>query len=305
MGPTAAGKTELAARLVSRGPFEIVSVDSAMVYRRMDVGTGKPDRALLSRAPHRLIDIREPHETYSAGHFRRDAQAAIADIHRAGKTPLLVGGTGMYFAALMHGLSPLPGADPELRRELAQQAEREGWPAMHARLARLDPAAAARIHPKDPQRVQRALEVAALTGCALSEHHAKGRRCAPGAKMHVLSLDLPDRSVLHARIRTRFESMLARGLVEEVHGLRDDPRLNLAVPAMRAVGYRQIWLHLDGRMAFQPMVDAVLAATRQLAKRQLTWSRTQVDGTCFDAGAPGLEDRVLRHLENCLGRASL
>ena len=305
MGPTAVGKTELAVWLVSRGSFEIVSVDSAMVYRRMDIGTGKPDRALLARAPHRLIDIREPHETYSAAHFRHDAQIAVAEIHRAGKTPLLVGGSGLYFSALMHGLSPMPAADPQLRRELGREAEREGWPAMHARLARLDPAAAARIHPNDPQRVQRALEVAMRSGHPLSRLHAKGRGPAFGAKMHVVSLDLPDRAVLHARIRARFESMLARGLIEEVRALRADPRLHLGLPSMRAVGYRQIWTWLDSGTAFETMVDAALAATRQLAKRQLTWLRTQIRGPRFDAGRHDSREEVLRYIESRLACPSL
>ena len=301
MGPTAVGKTDLAVWLVSRGPFEIVSVDSAMVYRRMDIGTGKPDRAVLERVPHRLVDIREPHETYSAAQFRHDAEAAITDIRRAGRTPLLVGGTGLYFAALMQGLSSMPCADPTLRRELDRQGAQRGWPAMHARLARLDPMAASRIHPNDSQRVQRALEVAILSGRPLSRLHAEGRGPALAAKTHVISLNLPDRSMLHARIHARFESMLARGLVEEVRALRADPRLDLDLPAMRAVGYRQVWAWLDGGMAFQAMVDAARTATRRLAKRQLTWLRTQSGGVGFDASAVRVKEDVLRHLENCLG----
>ena len=305
MGPTASGKTALAIWLASCAPFEIVSVDSAMVYRHMDIGTGKPDRATLARVPHRLIDIREPHETYSAACFRRDAEMAIAAIHGAGKTPLLVGGSGLYFSALMRGLSPAPAADPALRRTLAQEAERVGWPVMHARLAEVDPAAAARIHPNDPHRVQRALEVVALAGMPLSRLHASGRRSSLATETHLLSLDLPDRGVLHARIRTRFESMLARGLVEEVRALRADPRLGRDLPAMRAVGYRQVWAYLDGCTEFQTMVDAALAATRQLAKRQLTWLRTQMDPVRFDAGAPRLRERVMSYLGSRLGFPSL
>ena len=305
MGPTAVGKTELAVWLVSRGPFEIVSVDSAMVYRRMDIGTGKPDREVQERAPHRLIDIREPHETYSAARFRRDADAAIADIRRNGRVPLLVGGTGLYFAALMRGLSAMPAADPNLRRELAREAARRGGPAMHARLARIDRQAATRIHPNDPQRVQRALEVAILSGRTLSRHHAAGRDPALGAETHVVSLDLPDRRLLHARIHARFESMLERGFVEEVRALRADPRLGLDLPAMRAVGYRQVWAWLDGGVEFETMVEGVLAATRQLAKRQLTWLRTQVQGERFDASASRVKENVLRHLECRIGPRSL
>ena len=306
MGPTAVGKTELAVWLVSRGPFQIVSVDSAMVYRRMDIGTGKPEREVLERVPHRLVDICEPYETYSAARFRSDAKAAIADIHYDGGVPLLVGGTGLYFAALTRGLSPMPAADPNLRRELGCEAARRGWPAMHARLARLDPEAAARIHPNDPQRVQRALEVAVLSGGPLSCLHAAGRAPVLGPNTNVISLDLPDRSSLHARIHARFESMLERGLIDEVRALRADARLALDLPAMRAVGYRQVWTWLDGGTAFQTMVEAALAATRQLAKRQLTWLRTQVRGAVrFDASACRAKEDILRHLERRIGRESL
>ena len=305
MGPTAVGKTDLAVWLVSRGPFEIVSVDSAMVYRRLDIGTGKPDREVQEQAPHRLIDIREPHETYSAAQFRRDAEAAITDIRRNGRVPLLVGGTGLYFAALMRGLSAMPAADPNLRRELRREAARRGGPAMHARLARIDRQAATRIHPNDAQRVQRALEVAILSGRPLSRLHATGRGPALRAEMHVVGLDLPDRDLLHARIRVRFESMLERGFVEEVRALRADPRLGLDLPATRAVGYRQIWAWLDGGVEFETMVEGVLAATRQLAKRQLTWLRTQVQGERFDASACRVKENVLRHLECRIGPRSL
>ncbi len=305
MGPTAVGKTDLAVWLVSRGPFEIVSVDSAMVYRRMDIGTGKPDREVQRRAPHWLVDIREPHEVYSAARFRRDALAAIEDIRRRGRVPLLVGGTGLYFVALMRGLSAMPAADPALRRRLAGEAARCGAPAMHARLARIDPQAAARIHPNDPQRVQRALEVAMLGGRALSRLHAAGRGPALRAEMHVIGLDMPDRGLLHARIRARFASMLERGLVEEVRALRADPRLSLDLPAMRAVGYRQVWAWLDGGVEFEAMVEGVLAATRQLAKRQLTWLRTQVQGDRFDASACDVKESILRHLEGRIGGRSL
>ena len=302
MGPTAAGKTELAVWLAARGPFEIISVDSAMVYRRMDIGTGKPTPEVLARAPHRLIDIREPHESYSVAHFLDDAEAAISEIHRAGRTPLLVGGTGLYFAALLRGLSPMPPADPGVRRELSGDAAREGWAAMHARLARLDPAAAARIHPNDPQRIQRALEVCIVSGRPLSRLHAEGRRPGSGARLHPLVLDVPDRSELHTRIRVRFAAMLERGLADEVRALRADPRLSLALPAMRAVGYRQVWQWLDGGTSFEAMSEAALTATRRLAKRQLTWLRTQVRGTRFDAGARGLKDEVLCCIEARLGR---
>ena len=304
-GPTASGKTALALWLAARGPFEIVSVDSAMVYRRMDIGTGKPDPATLTRVPHWLVDIREPYETYSAACFRRDAETAITAIHGAGKTPLLVGGSGLYLSALTRGLSPAPAADPVLRRALAREAGCVGRPSMHARLADVDPAAAARIHPNDLQRVQRALEVAALAGSPLSRLHAGGRAPFLATEVHLLGLDLPDRGALHARIRTRFQSMLDRGLVEEVRTLRADPRIGRELPAMRAVGYRQVWAYLDGRMGFPAMVDAALAATRQLARRQLTWLRTQIEPVRFDAGASGLGERVLRHLESRPGFPSL
>ena len=275
MGPTAVGKTDLAVALVEAGGFEIVSVDSAMVYRGMDIGTGKPDAETLALAPHRLIDVRDPVEAYSAADFARDAREAIADIRGRGLEPLLVGGTGLYFRALREGLSALPPADAQVRAELEREAQRLGWPAMHRRLAQVDAASAARIHPNDPQRIQRALEVHALTGRAMSEQLADASSRDPGLVLRAVVIEPSDRALLHARIGARFATMLARGLVAEVEGLRARWALEPSLPSMRAVGYRQVWEHLEGRAGHEEMVRRAEAATRQLARRQLTWLRAQ------------------------------
>ncbi|MCY4452296.1 MAG: tRNA (adenosine(37)-N6)-dimethylallyltransferase MiaA [Immundisolibacterales bacterium] len=275
MGPTAAGKTDLAVRLVARLPADIVSVDSAMVYRGMDVGTGKPPPALLARAPHRLIDIREVTDPYSAGDFRRDAMREIEAIRARGRIPLLVGGTFLYFRALERGIAPLPRADPAVRTRLAGEGERRGWPALHARLAAVDPLSSRRIHPNDAQRIQRALEVFEVSGRPLSEWH--GTEPASGAlegPVVRLALAPADRAELHRAIRTRFRAMVERGLVEEVRGLAGRPGVGPHLPSMRAVGYRQVWDHLDGRTDHAAMVERAVAATRQLARRQLTWLRS-------------------------------
>lgn len=282
VGPTAAGKTELAVELVQRRPLEIVSVDSAQVYRGMDIGTGKPDARLRQLAPHRLIDIRDPAESYSAAQFRVDALAAIREIFAAGRTPLLVGGTMLYFRALWQGLAPLPGADAGLRRQLAEDAARNGWQAIHRRLADVDPRAAARIHPNDPQRLQRALEVYLLTGRTISSFHDErksGAGRSTGFRLHFLEIDPGDRAALHRRIESRFRQMLADGLVEEVRGLHGRSDLHGGLPSMKSVGYRQVWQYLDGALGYSEMVEKSIAATRQLAKRQLTWLR----------GWPGLQ----------------
>ncbi len=275
MGPTAVGKTDLAVALVDDGGFEIVSVDSAMIYRGMDIGTGKPDAETLARAPHRLIDVRDPVETYSAAEFARDARAAIGEIRARGLEPLLVGGTGLYFRALREGLSTLPAADARVRAELAREAARLGWPAMHSRLTRLDAASASRIHPNDPQRIQRALEVHALTGRPMSEQLADASKRAPGLALRAVAIQPTDRARLHARIAERFAAMLERGLVAELEGLRARWTLEPSLPSMRAVGYRQVWEHLEGRSGREEMIRRAEAATRQLARRQLTWLRAQ------------------------------
>lgn len=275
MGPTAAGKTDLAVRLVERLPAEIVSVDSAMVYRGMDIGTGKPPPALLARAPHRLIDIREVTDPYSAGDFRGDAMREIEAIRARGRIPLLVGGTFLYFRALERGIAPLPRAVPAVRARLADEGERRGWPALHARLAAVDPLSSRRIHPNDAQRIQRALEVFEVSGRSLSEWHG----CTPasaGLEGPVVRLALApsDRAELHRAIGTRFRAMVERGLVEEVRGLARRPGVGPELPSMRAVGYRQVWDHLEGRTDHAAMVERAVAATRQLARRQLTWLRS-------------------------------
>jgi tRNA dimethylallyltransferase len=280
MGPTASGKTALACALAERFPLQIASVDSALVYRGLDIGAARPDAATLARHPHRLLDLREPVQAYSAAEFRVDALAAMEDIRRAGGVPLLVGGTGLYFGALERGLSDLPEADAAVRRELADEAARLGWPALHARLQRLDPAAAARIRPGDSQRIQRALEVIALTGRPLSGQQGGPRERLP---WRILKLALmPPRALLHQRIEERLDAMLAAGFLDEARRLRALPGWNPDLPAMRAVGYRQAWPHLDGRIGAAAFRERALFATRQLAKRQATWLRREVDARTFE-----------------------
>jgi len=289
MGPTASGKTELAVQLVQALPLEIVSVDSALVYRQMDIGTAKPGPEILARAPHRLIDILDPAEAYSAARFRADALEAMAEITAAGRVPLLVGGTMLYFRALQRGLAVLPAADAATRARLEEQALRVGWSGLHRRLAEVDPESAARIHPNDPQRIQRALEVHALTGLPLSAHHARQRGGA-AFPYRVLRLALvdEDRARLHGRIARRFEAMLADGFLDEVRALRERGDLSLDLPAMRAVGYRQVWEYLEGKLTRREMVEQGVAATRRLAKRQITWLRAEPQRVWSDPGDPRL-----------------
>jgi tRNA dimethylallyltransferase len=280
MGPTASGKTELALALADAlaGEMrcEIVSVDSALVYRGMDIGTAKPTPAILAQYPHWLIDICDPVEAYSAARFRVDALTVIADIRARGALPLLVGGTMLYHRALLHGLSPLPAADPALREHLAGQARRLGPAGMHGWLASVDPGAAARIHPNDPQRVQRALEVFLATGAPMSSHWSRA-----GAGLRLTTLKLVrsprERAELHRRIERRFDAMLAAGFADEVRGLMGRADLNPTRPSMRCVGYRQMWAHLSGECDADEMRRRALAATRQLAKRQYTWLRAEPD----------------------------
>ena len=300
-GPTAAGKTAIAVALAQQRPLEIISVDSAQVYRGMDIGTGKPDAATLALAPHRLIDIRDPGEPYSAADFRADAMDAIRGILASGKTPLLVGGTMLYFQVLRDGLASMPPANPDVRREIEQQAASEGWEAVHRRLAAVDPEAAARIHPNDPQRLQRAMEVWQVTGKTISSIHAE-RKC-PGNgsisfRLHFFATHPPERSELHQRIDARFRRMLENGLVAEVQRLRQRDDLHPELPAMKSVGYRQVWQHLDGELAYQEMVEKSIAATRQLAKRQLTWLRGWPGLRRFD-GDPGRNlGRILEFVDS-------
>lgn len=275
MGPTASGKTGVAVELVQQLPLEIISVDSALIYRGMDIGTAKPDARTLAHAPHRLIDILDPSQTYSAAQFRDDALREMADICAGGNTPLLVGGTSLYFRALEAGLSDLPGADPAVRESLAADAARLGWAAMHARLQAVDPQSAARIHPNDPQRLQRALEIYELTGEPMSRLLAAGRNPASGYRFLKIALVPGDRDRLHARIAERFGAMVAQGFLDEVRALRARGDLSPQLPSMRAVGYRQAWAHLQGNLSVSEWVERGVIATRQYAKRQITWLRSE------------------------------
>ena len=288
LGPTASGKTAIALDLAARLPAEIVSLDSAQVYRGMDIGTAKPDAAARARVPHHLIDILEPVESYSAGRFRADALRLIAEIGARGRLPIVAGGTMLYYRALVGGLAELPAAQPELRAEIEARAARVGWPALHAELARVDPASAARIEPTDAQRIQRALEVHRHTGRALSEHHGAAHAERPALDALAISLEPSVRAVLHERIAVRFRAMLAAGLVEELAGLRARHALDAGLPAMRAVGYRQAWDTLEGTERAATLEARGIAATRQLAKRQLTWLR----GMAQQAGAPERHDAL-------------
>ena len=282
MGPTASGKTGLAVELVQRLPLEIISVDSALVYRGMDIGTAKPDAATLALAPHRLIDIRDPGEAYSAAQFRADALREMESICARGNTPLLVGGTMLYFRALEQGLSILPGADPEVRAQLETRAAEIGWAAMHQRLAAVDAESAARIHPNDPQRIQRALEVYELTGVALSELCRRGSETAPNYRFLKIVLAPPEREVLHRRIEARLRAMLEQGFLDEVQRLQRRGDLDARLPALRAVGYRQAWMYLQGELSADEWVERTLVATRQYARRQLTWLRAEADAHWVD-----------------------
>jgi len=275
MGPTASGKTDLALALADSLPCDIVSVDSALVYRGMDIGTAKPSPEMLARFPHRLIDIRDPSEEYSAARFRCDALAAMAEITAQGRIPLLVGGTMLYFRALQQGLSPLPEGDPRLRAELVERAQRDGAEAMHLWLAELDPEAAARIHPNDPQRVQRALEVCLLAGRSMTALWQTQMQPALAYRTIKLVRSPRQRDELHRRIARRFEAMLAAGFEDEVRLLWQRGDLNRDLPSMRCVGYRQMLQYLDGDYNFSQMSGRAVIATRQLAKRQYTWLRSE------------------------------
>lgn len=300
MGPTASGKTALAVELVKHFPLEIISVDSALVYRGMNVGTAKPDADLLRIAPHRLIDIRDPAEGYSAAGFREDALAAMADITAQGRIPLLAGGTFLYFRALECGLSGMPAADAAVRARLEAEAQQFGWSELHVRLATIDPQAASRIHANDPQRIQRALEVYELSGRPISDFHEQQEEVALPYRVLKLGLVPQDREVLHARIRQRFEQMLADGLVEEVRALVSRGDLNAELPAMRAVGYRQVWAFLAGNSGYDEMVEQAIVATRQYAKRQLTWLRSEAGLESYPAGKPQTLECIRNRLENWL-----
>lgn len=304
MGPTASGKTALALDWAERLDGEIVSVDSALVYRGLVVGAAKPDAGERARAPHHMLDLRDPWETYSAAEFAVDARAAVDAILARGRLPILAGGTGLYFAALLDGLSPMPPADAATRAAIAAEAAAHGWAALHGQLAAIDPEAAARIQPGDPQRIQRALEVFRLTGEPISRWQRRAPTTPPfPARVLPLAIAPAERATLHARIERRFDAMLAAGFLDEVRALRALPALRahpapLDLPAIRAVGYRQAWEHLDGRCDVETFRTRAIAATRQLAKRQTTWLRGRGGVTWFDPATQGdaLEDHVARFL---------
>ena len=302
-GPTASGKSALAEAAASEFGLELVSVDSAQVYRGMDIGTAKPDAATLARAPHRLIDIRDPGEPYSGAEFLADARREMAASAAAGRIPLLVGGTMLYFQLLSEGLAELPAADPELRAELSAIAAQRGWPHLHAELARIDPETAARLHPNHSQRIQRALEIHRATGQPPSRMLARrSRPVAADYDLALIALQPDDRGLLHRRIERRFAAMVAAGLIDEVRALRARGDLHPELPALRAAGYRQVWAYLEGACDQDTMVAAGCAATRQLAKRQLTWLRGWNTPfaeriTDLTETPAALADRVLRRLK--------
>ncbi|MGZ8993592.1 MAG: tRNA (adenosine(37)-N6)-dimethylallyltransferase MiaA [Burkholderiaceae bacterium] len=281
LGPTASGKSALAMQLAEKTPLEIVSVDSAQVYRGMDIGTAKPCLADRAAVPHHLIDIRDPADPYSAADFVRDATIAIRGIRARGRLPLLVGGTMLYAKALRDGLSDLPSADPIVRERLEAEAHERGWPALHARLADVDPRTAARLKPNDSQRIQRAFEIYEATGTLMSDL-LEAERSAP-LQLSTIALMPADRSQLHKRIEQRFDAMLNSGFVEEVRALRTRSGLHPNLPSMRSVGYRQAWQFIEGQTTFDQFRAAGIAATRQLAKRQITWLRSMTDATVVDA----------------------
>jgi len=308
MGPTAAGKTDLALELARVLPCDLISVDSALVYRGMDIGTAKPERVVLDAFPHALIDIRDPAESYSAAEFRADALAAMAESAARGRIPLLVGGTMLYYKALLEGLADMPSADPAIRAELEARAAVEGWEALHRELAEVDPESAARIHPNDPQRLTRALEVYRVSGLSMTEHRLRQAAGNPDAgtsgagqlpyTVAQLAIAPAQRQVLHDRIAQRFRVMLEQGFVEEVEALRRRSDLHAGLPSIRAVGYRQVWEYLDGELSRNDMVERGIIATRQLAKRQFTWLRGWENLHWLDSLACDNLSRALKYLES-------
>lgn len=303
MGPTASGKSALAMNLAAHLPVEIISVDSAQVYRDMDVGTAKPTAEERRAVPHHLIDIIDPTQSYSAAQFRDDAVALMKAIHARGRLPLLVGGTMLYYRALREGLSALPQADAAVRATLDAEAAERGWPALHAELARNDPRTAARLAPRDAQRIQRALEVFRLTGQPMSALLERSSAATPPFRLIEVALVPADRAILHARIAARFEAMLASGLVDEVRALRARYALRADLPSMRCVGYRQAWAHLEGEHDAKELRDRGIYATRQLAKRQLTWLRGMPEVAAFDCFDPRTEAAVRGHIRQRLDDA--
>ncbi len=298
MGPTASGKTGVAVELAQRLPVELISVDSALVFRDMDIGTAKPDAATLARAPHHLIDIIDPTEAYSAAAFRHDALRLMADITAHGKVPLLVGGTMLYFKALREGLSPLPQADAAVRAQLDAEIAEHGIEALHKRLAEVDPATAARLHATDTQRIQRAMEIYLVSGKPMSELIKQQEQDKLPYRILPIALIPSDRAVLHKRIAVRFEQMLKDGLVDELRGLRKKYPLHRDMTSMRCVGYRQAWEYLEGEITEAELLEKGIAATRQLAKRQLTWLRSMPENIEVDCLAPDLLNAVLNELRH-------
>ena len=307
MGPTASGKTDLALQLADTLPCEIISVDSALIYRGMDIGSAKPNAEILQKYPHHLIDILDPAQSYSAAQFRDDALQAMADITARGRIPLLVGGTMLYFKALTEGLAAMPSADPEVRTRLEQQAASEGWAALHTELQRIDPVSAQRIHPNDPQRLLRALEVWHISGQTMTQLRAKQSLekqqllASNGAHLPynvaTFAIAPQQRSVLHERIAQRFQQMLEQGFIAEVEALRQRGDLHIDLPSIRAVGYRQAWAYLDGEYAYDEMIERGIIATRQLAKRQFTWLRSWDDVEWLDSLSCNKMSQVLKRLE--------
>ncbi|MBD8514740.1 tRNA (adenosine(37)-N6)-dimethylallyltransferase MiaA [Photobacterium sp. WH77] len=298
MGPTASGKTDLAIRLRQQLPVELISVDSALIYRDMDIGTAKPDAAELAQAPHRLIDIRDPSQSYSAADFREDALKEMADIVAAGRIPLLVGGTMLYFKALLEGLSPLPQADPAIRAEIEQQAQEQGWLALHEELQQIDPVSATRIHPNDPQRLSRALEVFRISGKTLTELTQTQGETLP-YQVHQFAITPMDRAILHQRIEQRFDKMIKAGFEQEVRALYERGDLHPDLPSVRCVGYRQMWDYFDGNCTLDEAVFRGICATRQLAKRQITWLRSWKALTWLDSSDV---EKALQTVTNSVSR---
>ena len=307
MGPTASGKTDLALQLADALPCEIISVDSALIYRGMDIGSAKPNAEILQKYPHHLIDILDPAQSYSAAQFRDDALQAMADITARGRIPLLVGGTMLYFKALTEGLAAMPSADPEVRARLEQQAASEGWAALHTELQRIDPVSALRIHPNDPQRLLRALEVWHISGQTMTQLRAQQdlekQQLLASNSAHLpynvatFAIAPQQRSVLHERIAQRFQQMLEQGFIAEVEALRQRGDLHIDLPSIRAVGYRQAWAYLDGEYAYDEMIERGIIATRQLAKRQFTWLRSWDDVEWLDSLSCNKMSQVLKRLE--------
>ncbi|WP_036249228.1 tRNA (adenosine(37)-N6)-dimethylallyltransferase MiaA [Methylobacter sp. BBA5.1] len=300
MGPTASGKTALAVQLARTLNGEIISVDSALVYRGMDIGTAKPTLAERGGIPHYLIDILDPAESFSTGQFRDQALALMADIAGRGKLPILVGGTMLYFNALNSGLAVLPEADEAVRAKLDQELEQFGKEALHARLAQVDPESAARIHPNDPQRIQRALEVYEISGRPMTSLFTEAQAQDIPYRKIKLIIAPPDRKILHDIIARRFRTMLEQGLVEEVEALFKRGDLSEKMPSIRAVGYRQVWAYLSGEYDYDTLVEKGIVATRQLAKRQFTWLRREIDAANFETGQPDLLERVLAEVRKQL-----